>query len=55
MTTLGESGAKQLFLEVEDSNVAALRLYRSFGAVAVGRRARYYEHGADAAIFSLAL
>jgi len=55
MTTLGESGAKQLFLEVEDSNVAALRLYRSLGATAVGRRSRYYEHGADAAIFSLAL
>ena len=55
MATLGESGAKQLFLEVEDSNEAALRLYRSLGATAVGSRARYYEHGADAAIFSLAL
>jgi Fur family ferric uptake transcriptional regulator len=43
MTTLGESGAKQLFLEVEDSNVAALRLYRSLGATAVGRLARYDE------------
>ena len=30
-------------------------LYRSLGAVEVGRRPRYYEHGADAAIFSLAL
>ena len=55
MATLGESGAKQLFLEVEDSNEVALRLYRSLGATAVGRRARYYEQGADAAIFSLAL
>jgi ribosomal-protein-alanine N-acetyltransferase len=55
MATLGESGAKQLFLEVEEGNEAALRLYRSLGAVPVGRRARYYEHGADAAIFSLAL
>jgi ribosomal-protein-alanine N-acetyltransferase len=55
MTTLGESGAKRLFLEVEEGNHAALALYRSVGATAVGRRARYYEHGADAAIFSLAL
>jgi [ribosomal protein S18]-alanine N-acetyltransferase len=55
MATLGESGATQLFLEVEDGNEAALRLYRSLGATAVGRRSRYYEHGADAAIFSLAL
>jgi ribosomal-protein-alanine N-acetyltransferase len=55
MAMLGESGAKQLFLEVEDSNEAALGLYRSFGATAVGRRVRYYEHGADAGIFSLAL
>ncbi|MGD9502053.1 MAG: GNAT family N-acetyltransferase [Methyloceanibacter sp.] len=52
---LRASGAKQLFLEVEDGNEAALRLYRSCGAEAVGRRQGYYEHGADAAIFSLAL
>jgi [ribosomal protein S18]-alanine N-acetyltransferase len=55
MTTLSGSGARQLFLEVEEGNEAALKLYRSLGAVPVGRRARYYEHGADAAIFSLAL
>jgi ribosomal-protein-alanine N-acetyltransferase len=53
--TLRSSGAKQLFLEVEQGNEAALHLYRSLGAVEVGRRPRYYEHGADAAIFSLAL
>jgi [ribosomal protein S18]-alanine N-acetyltransferase len=52
---LAARGVTAVFLEVEDSNVAALRLYRSLGATAVGRRARYYEHGADAAIFSLAL
>jgi len=55
MATLAESGATQLFLEVEEGNEAALQLYRSLGAVPVERRARYYEHGADAAIFSLAL
>jgi len=52
---LRAAGAKQLFLEVENGNEAALQLYRSFGAVPVGRREGYYEHGADAAIFSLAL
>jgi ribosomal-protein-alanine N-acetyltransferase len=52
---LRAAGAKQLFLEVEDGNTAALALYRSFGAKPVGRRSRYYENGADAAIFSLAL
>jgi [ribosomal protein S18]-alanine N-acetyltransferase len=52
---LRRSGGKRLFLEVEDRNEAALGLYRSLGAEAVGRRPGYYEHGADAAIFSLAL
>jgi [ribosomal protein S18]-alanine N-acetyltransferase len=52
---LSASGVKRLFLEVEDGNEAALRLYRACGAAAVGRRKAYYEHGADAAIFSLAL
>jgi ribosomal-protein-alanine N-acetyltransferase len=52
---LRESGAKQLFLEVDEGNEAALALYRSLGARAVGRRAGYYEGGGNAAIFSLAL
>jgi ribosomal-protein-alanine N-acetyltransferase len=52
---LRAAGIKQLFLEVEDGNEAALKLYRGLGAVPVGKRERYYESGADAAIFSLAL
>jgi ribosomal protein S18 acetylase RimI-like enzyme len=52
---LRAAGAKQLYLEVEDGNEAALTLYRALGAVPVGKRPGYYEHGADAAIFSLAL
>ena len=52
---LRASGTKRLFLEVEDGNEAALRLYRSCGAEPVGHRQGYYDHGADAAIFSLAL
>jgi [ribosomal protein S18]-alanine N-acetyltransferase len=52
---LRAAGAQQLFLEVEDGNEAALKLYCSLGAVPAGRREGYYEHGADAEIFSLAL
>lgn len=52
---LRKAGAKRLFLEVDEANAAARGLYQSLGAVAVGRRPRYYEHGADADIFSLAL
>jgi ribosomal-protein-alanine N-acetyltransferase len=52
---LRASGARRLLLEVETGNAAALALYRSLGAAEIGRRKAYYEHGADAAIFSLAL
>jgi ribosomal-protein-alanine N-acetyltransferase len=52
---LADSGAASLYLEVDESNTAAIALYRSLGAVPVGRRPGYYESGADAAIFSLAL
>jgi ribosomal-protein-alanine N-acetyltransferase len=55
VAALRASGAKQLFLEVEHGNDAALAMYRSFGAAEMGRRKGYYRHGADAAIFSLAL
>ena len=55
MAMLRAAGATRLFLEVEEGNAAALGLYRSLGAKPVGRRAGYYETGADAAIFSLAL
>jgi len=52
---LRASGARQLFLEVDEGNEAALALYRAFGAHPVGRRPGYYESGANAVIFSLAL
>jgi ribosomal-protein-alanine N-acetyltransferase len=55
IASLRQAGAKRLFLEVEAENESARGLYQSLGAVAVGRRPRYYEHGADADIFSLAL
>jgi ribosomal-protein-alanine N-acetyltransferase len=49
------AGARQIFLEVDEANASARGLYQSLGAVVVGRRKRYYEHGADADILSLAL
>lgn len=55
MDDLRASGARQLFLEVDEGNDAALGLYRAFGATPVGRRPRYYDGEADAVIFSLAL
>lgn len=55
IAVLAAGGAKRLYLEVEDGNEAALALYRGLGAVPVGKRTGYYEHGADASIFSLAL
>ncbi len=38
------------FLEVRESNVAALALYRKCGFIEVGRRAGYYEFPAETAI-----
>ena len=38
IAALRESGAKCLFLEVDEGNAAALALYRSLGAKAVGHR-----------------
>ncbi|MCX6022717.1 MAG: ribosomal protein S18-alanine N-acetyltransferase [Chloroflexi bacterium] len=37
-----EEGARQMFLEVRVSNVAAQTLYRKYGFVKVGIRRRYY-------------
>lgn len=55
VAALRKSGAKRLFLEVDEGNAAALALYRSLGAEPVGRRLGYYDSGANATIFSLAL
>ena len=44
-------GAECIFLEVRESNVAALRLYERFGFQSVGRRRGYYtQPAADAVI-----
>jgi|ERR1700722_11399345 ribosomal-protein-alanine N-acetyltransferase len=38
------------FLEVRESNLAALKLYKQMGFTAVGRREQYYQDPSDAAI-----
>jgi ribosomal-protein-alanine N-acetyltransferase len=49
---LAALGARSVFLEVEDGNVSARRLYRRAGFQEVGRREGYYaaEHGAAALV-----
>ncbi|AQX15225.1 hypothetical protein BCR15_00920 [Tessaracoccus lapidicaptus] len=46
---IGE-GAHRMLLEVEDSNDAAIQLYRGFGFAPVATRPDYYGPGADALI-----
>jgi ribosomal-protein-alanine N-acetyltransferase len=48
-------GARACFLEVAAGNLAARGLYAASGFAAVGRRARYYEDGADALVLRRAL
>lgn len=45
---LAAEGVATSFLEVEEGNKAALRLYERFGYEQVGRRKGYYGAGADA-------
>ena len=45
-----ERGTREVFLEVRESNAAALALYREFGFEASGRRPRYYREPAEAAL-----
>ena len=46
----GGGGAVEVFLEVRESNVAALELYRRQGFRVVGRRGEYYRHPVEAAL-----
>jgi ribosomal-protein-alanine N-acetyltransferase len=43
-------GAVSSFLEVRESNAAALEMYRKFGYVEDGRREGYYKDNGEAAI-----
>lgn len=45
-----ERGSREVFLEVRESNAAAISLYSSAGFEAVGRRVRYYARPIEDAI-----
>lgn len=52
---LAELGANRVFLEVDESNVAACRLYHRAGFGEVGRRESYYDDGAAGRAAALVL
>lgn len=43
-------GVKTIFLEVDESNIPAIELYKKTGFFNVGRRPHYYDNGHDAII-----
>jgi ribosomal-protein-alanine acetyltransferase len=45
-----ERGTRKVFLEVRESNAAAIALYREFGFEATGRRPNYYREPTEAAL-----
>jgi ribosomal protein S18 acetylase RimI-like enzyme len=45
-----ERGTREVFLEVRESNGAALSLYRQFGFASSGRRKNYYRHPTEEAL-----
>ena len=45
-----ERGCKEMFLEVRESNAAAIALYSGEGFTAVGRRVRYYARPIEDAV-----
>ena len=45
-----ERGAREVFLEVRESNAAAIALYTSRGFAALSRRARYYREPVEDAL-----
>ena len=47
---LGSEGVRELYLEVRESNRAAIELYRGHGFRPVGLRPRYYRNPAEDAI-----
>jgi ribosomal-protein-alanine acetyltransferase len=45
-----QTGAQYIFLEVRESNTAAIALYTKFGFTRAGRRPNYYRDPAEAAL-----
>ncbi len=46
----GKNGVREVFLEVRESNAAAIALYTNFGFSRSGRRPNYYNHPTEAAL-----
>lgn len=55
LSGVGQRGARQLFLEVEEGNASAIALYRRFGFQDVGRRKSYYHRPGGAALDALVM
>lgn len=54
LSSAKEEGAIRAFLEVRESNLIALKMYRDLGFVEDGRRVKYYkDNGEDAILMSL--
>lgn len=49
------AGCREILLEVNAENFAAIALYKKCGFVEVGRRPKYYHNAVDAILFNLAL
>ena len=45
-----KNGVREVFLEVRESNAAAIALYSKFGFAPSGRRPNYYNHPTEAAL-----
>ena len=48
-------GAEKVFLEVRESNLPAVTLYKSLGFEQIGLRKKYYENTEDALVMALSL
>lgn len=53
LNEMKENGVQRVTLEVNEKNIAAIRLYESFGFLTAGRRKKYYEGVDDALIYWL--
>jgi ribosomal-protein-alanine N-acetyltransferase len=55
LLALAKTGVRQVFLEVDDANVAAGALYRRFDFAIVGRRENYYRTAGGTAAHALVM
>jgi ribosomal-protein-alanine N-acetyltransferase len=55
LTMVFEDKLDTIFLEVRESNIAALNFYKKLGFETVGKREKYYKDGEDALLMTLFL